>query len=81
MNVTLQANTPTDLYAATGIAVGTQLVLSLNTSQIVRLAETEQGLTDNYITLHQYKQAANESGAAGAWVSCHRAAIINVREA
>ncbi len=81
MNVTLQPNTPLDLYAATGIAVGVQLVLSLNTTQVVRLAETEQGLTDDFITLHQYKQASNENGAVGAWVSCHRAAVINVREA
>ena len=81
MNVILEPNVPMDLYAATGIAAGTQIILSLNTTQTVKISTTEAGLSDDFITLHQYKQAANNSGDAGAWALCHRAVIINVREA
>lgn len=78
MNILLHANVPVNLYAATGIAAGTQIVVSLNSDTKVRLASTELGLLNDYITLSSYGQAQNKLGETQAWAMSFVNANINV---
>ncbi len=80
MNVPLPARTPVNLYTATGIDVGTQLRVTNLTTSDVRLAETEEGLTNNHIPLNAYSQATNNASDVGAWAMCTSGGGLNVRE-
>ena len=79
-NVTLQPNVPTDIYTATGIAVGTKLIVSSNTPFNVYLSTTEAGLTTDFITVHNYGKATNDATDPGAWALCGKTSTINVQE-
>ncbi len=79
MNVTLPARTAVDLYAATGITVGTQLKVTNLTTGDVRLSVSESGLVDNHIPLNAYEQALNDAGDAGAWATCGIGGGVNVQ--
>ena len=80
MNVTLPARTAVDLYAVTGIAVGTQLKVSNLTTQDVRLSTTEAGLVNDHVVMGMYSAATNETGDAEAWAICVGGGGVNVRE-
>lgn len=80
MNVTLPPRTTVDLYAATGITVGTQLKVSVIGAGDVRLSDSEAGLTSNHVTVKTYTGATNESGDAGAWALSVSGSALNVKE-
>lgn len=80
-NVTLPAGTAVELYAATGITPGTQLVVSGITDAIVRLAVTQAGTLDDYVVVSGYEQATNKATDNEAWALSFTGAGINIREA
>lgn len=80
MNVTLPRNTPVDLYAETGITVGTQLKVSVIGAGDVRLSDNEAGLTSDHITMKTYECATNDAGDAGAWALSMSGSGVNVKE-
>lgn len=85
MNIVLQKGVATDLYAATGFGVGTQIRVQNQSEQLVTLADSSAGLarnaTGNCTTLQEYKTAVNKTGATGAWAIAETgAALINVVE-
>ncbi len=80
-NVKLPANTAVNLYAATGINVGTQLIAINQTSGDVRLSTSEAGLNTDHVPLNVYGSLRNETGDAGAWAISTSGGSINVREA
>lgn len=80
MNVILQARIAVDLYAATGVTVGTQLKVTNLTTGDVRLSTSEAGLADNHVPLNAYKQALNDSGDSGAWALSTGGGGVNVEE-
>lgn len=80
-NVTLTANVPVDLYAATGITVGTQLRVSNISTSDVRLSTSELGLDNDHIVMNMYEQAVNKSGDSGAWAVSKSDGAINIVEA
>ena len=81
-NVTLPAGTVVELYAATGIIPGTQLVVSGISDAIVRLSATETGLTsgNDYETVTGNQTAFNAPGDLEAWALCISGGGVNVKE-
>lgn len=80
MNVNLPPNTPVDLYVATGVSVGTQIKVTVTGGGDVRLAMSQAGLTNDYITLKTYMSADNSATDTGAWALSTSGAGVNVRE-
>lgn len=81
-NVDLPANTYVDLYAATGIVVGTQITVSNITSPSVNLyATAAQPLSDSDRFVVQYNSisAQNEAGDPGAWAFCGVGGAVDVK--
>lgn len=72
-NVVLTKNTPVDLYAATGISVGTQIRVQNQSDQLMSLSDSLIGLarnsTGDCVTLTAFISATNKSGATGAWAN------------
>ncbi len=81
MNVKLPGRTPVDLYAATGITVGTRLIAVNQTTGDVRLSTSEAGLQSDHIPLKPYATLTNDAGDTGAWAMTTIVGSINVREA
>ena len=86
MNIVLQKGVATDLYAATGIAVGTQIRVQNQSEQLVTLADSSAGLsrdaTGDCVTVRPFQTAANKSSATGAWAKAETGnCLINVSEA
>ena len=79
-NVTLPPRTPVNLYAVTGITVGTVLTISNLGVGDVRLSTSETGLQDDYVPLNAYEQAVNAATDPGAWAYSVGGAGVNVRE-
>lgn len=83
-NVVLPARTWVDLYAATGIIVGTQLSVHNITPNDVRLvtSATEPSGTDDHIPLVYGRgvTAENETGDPGAWALCVGGGAVDVKE-
>lgn len=85
MNIVLQKGVALDLYAATGITVGTQIRVQNQSEQIVTLADSSAGLardaTGDCVTITPFKSATNKASAAGAWAKADAGAcLINVVE-
>lgn len=85
MNLVLVKGVATDLYAATGIAVGTQIRVQNQSEQLVTLADSSAGLardaTGDCVTIPPFKSATNESSATGAWAKSETGdCLINVVE-
>lgn len=80
-DVPLTANTWVDLYAATGITVGTQIVASNKGSVRFTLAASATAPSDNRgITVEPNQQAINENGDTGAWAYCSSGGLVSVAE-
>lgn len=81
-NVTLQSGVPVELYAETGIASGTALVMYNNYSTNVKVSDTSAGLNGpDYINVLGYESASNKAGDAEAWALAVNGGFINVKEA
>lgn len=80
-NVTLPEGVWVDLYAATGITVGTQIVTTNLSSRDVRLVTkaTAPLPTDGYVVVERHQEHVNEVDDSGAWAMCHLNGAVNVR--
>lgn len=84
MNLVLVKGVATNLYAATGIAVGAQIRVQNQSEQLVTLADSSAGLardaTGDCLTVRQFESATNVASAAGAWAKAETGdCLINVR--
>lgn len=82
-NVVLPAETWVDLYASTGIAVGTQIdVVNIqpNDVRVVESATEPDGNDDFIPVLFRSNVARNATGAVGAWALCVGGGAVDVRE-
>lgn len=79
-NVTLSPKTAVNLYATTGISVGTVIIASNLGTGDIRLSTSEAGLQDDYVPLNAYEQAINKASDLGAWAYSVSGAGINVKE-
>lgn len=87
-NITLPSNTWVDLYAATGIAVGTSLIVSNLGTKRVYLAESAatpplpNDASEGYVYLEPNTgiDKTFELTPSGAWAYSKRASKINVQE-
>lgn len=73
-----------DLYAATGITVGTQIIIqNFKSNSPVALADTasEPTSTTGRVRVDETQFYQNEAGDAGAWAYCSSSALISVQEA
>ena len=84
-NIPLPASTWVDLYAATGITVGTQLLVQNQSTQSCKIyagATPPADLTVNtaaFKTLPGWQEAKNTDGDTGAWaISLAGDGLINV---
>lgn len=84
-NVTLQPNVYTDLYAETGIAVGTAIsVQNIGTRDVYLTVRATQPPVDydayNVVQKENGVNLRNTAGASGAWAMCpNGVGKINVR--
>ncbi len=71
-NIPLPANTWVDLYAASGIAVGTQLLVVNNGVYDARIVvkATQPTDSDGWDPLARYQYLTNTSGDSGVWAIC-----------
>lgn len=86
MNIVLVKGVATNLYAATGIAVGAQIRVQNQSEQLLTLADSSAGLarnaTGDCVTIQPFKSATNKASAAGAWAKAETGdCLINVVEA
>lgn len=86
MNIVLVKGVATQLYAATGIPVGTQIRVQNQSEQLVTLADSSAGLardaTGDCVTIAPFKSATNKASAPGAWAKAETGdCLINVVEA
>ncbi|MGL5397925.1 MAG: hypothetical protein ACRDBQ_22045 [Shewanella sp.] len=73
----------TNLYAATSIAVGTQIRVQNQSEHLVTLADSSAGLardaTGDCVTITPFKSATNNTSATGAWAKAETGdSLINV---
>ena len=83
-NIELTDNEWVDLYAASGIVVGTKIVVQNLGVPAVYLSTsaTSPDDTDAFQILQFGIEAANEAGDSGAWAMCLNSnGLVNVREA
>lgn len=85
MNIVLAKGTPTDLYAATGISVGTQIRVQNQSEQLVTLADSSAGLardaTGDCVTVRAFQSATNKASSAGSWAKAETGnCLVNVAE-
>ena len=86
MNIVLRKGVATDLYAETGIAVGTQIRVQNQSEQLLTLSDSSGGLerdkTGDCVTVRPFQTATNKSSATGAWAKAETGAcLINVEVA
>ena len=84
MNLVLQKGVATNLYAATGIAVGTQIRVQNQSEQLLTLADSSAGLardaTGDCLTVRPFESATNAASAPGAWAKAETGnCLVNVR--
>ncbi|MGL5154598.1 MAG: hypothetical protein ACRC9H_06680, partial [Aeromonas veronii] len=84
MNLVLVKGVATNLYAATGIAAGTQIRVQNQSEQLVTLADSSAGLardaTGDCLTVRPFESATNAASATGAWAKAETGnCLINVR--
>ena len=87
-NIKLPANTWVDLYDATGIDVGTQIVLQNLSSVHVKLhtsatqpsdVDAESNELGSFNRIGSYGSIVNDSGDSGAWAYAHSDGLVNVK--
>lgn len=84
MNLVLVKGVATGLYAATGIAVGTQIRVQNQSEQLLTLADSSAGLarnaTGDCLTARPFESATNAASATGAWAKAETGnCLVNVR--
>ena len=86
-NIQLVASTWIDLYAESGIAPGTQIVITNLSSKFVKFyagasvpvgAENDDN-TGSYDRLIGYEEKVNQIGDVGAWAFTYSSGLLNVK--
>lgn len=83
-NVPLPKGVPVDLYSATGIIVGTRIIVQNLSGAEVNLTAKATAPTfgDGFFILKRSQEAENEIGDSGAWAVCNAMdGLVQVREA
>ena len=84
-NIPIPKGTFVNLYTASGIAVGTQIIVENIGQSDVRLFTRSSAPADpsstGYNIVEPYSEKANESGDSGAFAWSIRDGLVNVREA
>ena len=83
-NIQIPARTWIDLYSASGIAVGTQIIVKLLGGYEVRLVTSAAQPTDMNafdVLVSRTVPAQNDSGDSGAWAWSFGGALVNVEAA
>ena len=87
-NIKLTANTWVDLYAASLITVGVQIVVQNLTTIPAKLhtsasspsaTDAKSDDTGSFSPLHSYSSSVNESGDSGAWAYSDSDGLVNVK--
>jgi hypothetical protein len=80
-NITIPEQTWVDLYAASGIAIGTQiLVQNIGACDIYLTSQASQPTDDTAHQIIKRSQfAINDAGDTGAWAYCREGGLVNVR--
>ncbi len=82
-NITIPANQWTDLYAATGITVGTQIFVE-NFSDIrtihLNIGASQPDGNSGFGELHPNETKVSPADAEGAWAWCVAPVLVNVGE-
>lgn len=81
--VVIESNTWTDIYAATGIAGGTQLIVQNTGTNTIRLAEsaTEPDTTTGHNVIPPDSYLTNAAANVGGWAYSTRGSRLQVEEA
>lgn len=88
-NIKLPANTWVNLYAASGILVGTQITVKNLSTVGVKLnaqagtptqADAESNENGSYAPLNSFDSSINDSGDTGAWAYSHSVGLVSVKE-
>ena len=83
-NIELPGGQWVDLYAASGITVGTQIVVeNLGSSPVDLITQATQPPSEpsGFQRLHQRTQKTSDDGEAGAWArSPIKSGLVNVKE-
>jgi len=88
-NIKLPSGVWVDLYATSGISVGTQIIVNnlttipakLHTSSAQPSAEDAKSDEDgSFSRLLSYGRELNDTGASGAWIYSHTDGLVNVSE-
>ncbi len=82
-NVNIKSLTWVDLYAETGIAVGTQLIIQNIGSGSCRLTEsdTQPDIQSGYNLIPENQYLTSASTPVGAWAYSHTGSLLHVEEA
>ena len=82
-NVTVKSKVWVDLYAATGIAVGTKIIIQNLGANECRLVEynTEPTKRDGYNEILVGKYLSSADVPVGAWAYAHSGTTLHVEEA
>jgi len=84
-NIVVPANTPVDLYDATGITIGTQISVKMIGNGNARLFSGVllSGQPDNttgYTPMREDEELANDDASTGAWIWSNIGCTVNVGE-
>ena len=82
-NIAISENVWVDLYAQSGIATGTQIIVQNVGARDIYLSTkaTQPDINaDGYYVVERSQEAINDSGDSGAWAYCSNAdGLVNVR--
>lgn len=84
-NIQVLPDTPTDLYAESGLTIGTKINVAMigsGTSRLVAIA-TLTGKPDDstgYRNLETGEEFVNDTGDSGAWIWSGNGCTVNVKE-
>lgn len=82
-NVKIEKKTWVNLYAATGISVGTQITVQNLGGPGTGMLHLNEGvaapIVDAHVALQPYEEATNGAAASGAWAWMPSGGKINVR--
>lgn len=84
-NIQVEPDTPTDLYIATGISIGTKInvaMIGYGNARLIAIAELTSAPDDStgYRDLETGQEFVNDAGDSGAWIWSAQGCTVNVKE-
>lgn len=82
-DITLQPNTWTDVYAESGVTVGTKINVQSAAGSVVYLKTSATAPEDisGSVRMKSFMMASNKDGSTGEWAFSLSPAVISVNEA